>query len=274
MATSIELVRDRRPAARAVEFSWLRPHVDARLVRSRRRRSSTIVRDQRRRRRCVATPPGGLSSRTSTARSPRTPTTPPASSRRCPIAQASSRAGSTTSSVASSPSGRGDGERRFALRRRPPARRADATRPGRRRSTTTPAAGGSGRAAPSTSLRVGSSRTSRRSSSTESCAISTPTRRGALRRAGDVTIDWDLEVGPSRPVAINGEAVVTVDAGTFATVGADSTVQWRPFELADAWGDGRQLGRRLAPVLRRRGRGRRVAGCPALRHRHPPVPRP
>ena len=33
---SIELVRDRRPAARAVEFSWLRPHVDARLVRAHR----------------------------------------------------------------------------------------------------------------------------------------------------------------------------------------------------------------------------------------------
>ena len=65
---------------------------------------------------------------------------------------------------------------------------------------------------------------------------------GALRRAGEVTIDWDLEVGPSRPVAINGEAVVTVDAGTFATVGADSTVEWRPFELADAWGDWWRLG--------------------------------
>ncbi len=64
---------------------------------------------------------------------------------------------------------------------------------------------------------------------------------GSLRRAGELTIGWDDTPGTPRPTSINGEPVITVDAGTFGTIGADGSVRWRPFELADAWGESSDL---------------------------------
>ena len=50
------------------------------------------------------------------------------------------------------------------------------------------------------------------------------------------SLSTGTQTATPRPTSLNGQPVVTVDSGTFATVD-DSTVRWRPFELADAWGD-------------------------------------
>ena len=154
MAHRIELVRDADLLPAAIEFSRLRPHVDARRVRSRDRRSSTSVtaststtslrRDAAGRVRRAGRRRAITTYRLRRGRPARVDDRSPMAPRRWEYDDLGRLVAERTA----------DGERRFALRRRPSARRARPTPTGRRRSTTTPVAGGCGRAAPSTSTYV------------------------------------------------------------------------------------------------------------------------
>ena len=230
----------RRRARRAAHLAGLRPHVDPRHLRAGhhgRRRPSTAL--PRRRRRCAATPPDAWSSRTSTAQSPRSATTVPgSSSSRSDSARAVER-GSTTSSAACVGSARRDGERRF--RYDDAHQLVELTDAGGARTTfeydargrRVRASGGARH-----HLRLGRVRTSRPSSSTASCAASTPMPTGALRRAGDIERRMGhRSVATAPDVDRRRSASSPSIPATFAHGRLTSRrCDWRPFKLADAWG--------------------------------------
>ena len=60
--------------------------------------------------------------------------------------------------------------------------------------------------------------------------------RGRLTTFGGHTVEWNND-GVRQPSMVDGSPVVAVDATTFGRVTGDGSVQWRPFELADAWGE-------------------------------------
>ena len=59
-----------------------------------------------------------------------------------------------------------------------------------------------------------------------------------LSRFGDHRVQWSEGGAVPQPTAVDGKAVISVGASTFGSVDHDGTVAWRPFSLADAWGDG------------------------------------
>ena len=59
---------------------------------------------------------------------------------------------------------------------------------------------------------------------------------GRLRRAGDSVIEWDTSFATPRPVAIDDQRLLTVDATTVGAISTGGAVEWRPFKLTDAWG--------------------------------------
>ena len=58
-----------------------------------------------------------------------------------------------------------------------------------------------------------------------------------LSRFGDHRVQWSGGGVVSEPTSVDGKAVISVGASTFGSVDSDGTVMWRPFSLADAWGD-------------------------------------
>jgi RHS repeat-associated protein len=60
---------------------------------------------------------------------------------------------------------------------------------------------------------------------------------GQLSRFGDHDVRWRAGGVVPEPAAVDGNAVISIGASTFGTVDGGGQVEWRPFSLADAWGD-------------------------------------